>query len=294
MSRPRGIPLENAHLSVETRKPPIDQQASHERRSRRDRHAATGAWTSQPTLVPASDGPGDPGEVRYLQPRDRSPQSSAAMQLTRAARAPAAAPLANSRRRLERDLHDGVQNQLVALIVQLARAAQDPETPPTLATTLVRIEAHAQSALDSVRDIARGIYPRVLADFGLGEALRAHAAHAAVRVSVSVTGSAPRSTAEAEEAVCYACSEAIQNVAKHGGPEARVTLRLHHDNASLTVHISDDGPGFDPLHTANGAGLQNIHGRIEDLGGAVTIASASGHGALLTITLPWPTAHRRQ
>jgi signal transduction histidine kinase len=215
------------------------------------------------------------------------------MQPTRAARAPAAEPPANSRRRLERDLHDSVQNQLVALIVQLARAAQDPETPPTLATTLARIEAHAQSALDSVRDIARGIYPRVLADFGLGEALRAHAAHAAVHVSV--TGSAPRSTAESEEAVYYACSEAIQNVAKHGGPKARVTLRLHHDNASLTVHISDDGAGFDPLHTANGAGLQNIHGRIEDHGGTVTIASRPGHGALLTITLPWQTtAPRRQ
>ena len=293
LSRPKGIRLQNPHASVETRTSPIDQEASRELRSRHDRHAAAGARASKPTLAPASDGPSDSGAVRYLQPRDRSPHSSLTRQPARAARAPAARPVANDPRRLERDLHDGVQNELVALILQLADTAQDPETPPALAKTLARIEAHAQAALDSVRDIARGIYPAVLADFGLGEALRAHAARAAV--DVSVTGAPPRSTAEAEEAVYYACSEAIQNVAKHAGRGARVTLRLHHDKGSLAVRVADDGRGFDPDHTASGADLQNIRGRIEGLGGTVTIASRAGHGAVLTISLPWPTAaHRRQ
>jgi signal transduction histidine kinase len=174
----------------------------------------------------------------------------------------------------------------VALIIQLADAAQDPETPAAPARTLARIEAHAQAALDSVRDIARGFYPAVLADFGLGEALRAHAASAAV--DMSVTGAPPRSSAEAEEAVYYACSEAIQNVAKHAGRGARVTLRLHHEKGSLAVRVADDGRGFDPDHTTNGAGLQNIRDRIDGLGGTATTASSPGHGAVLTISLPWP------
>ncbi|MGO9885184.1 MAG: histidine kinase, partial [Solirubrobacteraceae bacterium] len=85
-------------------------------------------------------------------------------------RAPAAVPLADDRRRLERDLHDGVQNDLVALIVKLSLAQEDPETPPALAELLAELEARAQAALDSVRNIARGIYPSLLADFGLAEA----------------------------------------------------------------------------------------------------------------------------
>ena len=124
-------------------------------------------------------------------------------------------PLADDRRRLERDLHDGVQNELVALIVKLALAQEVPETPPALVETLAGLEARAQAALDSVRNIARGIYPPLLADFGLAKALRAQAARAAV--DVSLEGTAPRSTEAAEEAVYFACSEAIQNAAKYAG-----------------------------------------------------------------------------
>ena len=104
------------------------------------------------------------------------------MQAPRPARAPTAVPLADERRRLERDLHDGVQNELVALIVKLALAQQDAETPPALVEMLAGLEARAQAALDSVRNIARGIYPPPLADFGLAKALRAQAARAAVDV----------------------------------------------------------------------------------------------------------------
>ena len=128
------------------------------------------------------------------------------------ARAPTADPMADERRRLERDLHDGVQNELVALIVKLALAQEDAEIPPALAETLAGLQARAQAALDSVRDIVRGIYPPVLADFGLARALRSQAARAPVHVSVE--GTAPRSAEAAEAAVYFACSEAIQNAAK--------------------------------------------------------------------------------
>jgi len=103
-------------------------------------------------------------------------------------------------------------------------------------------------------------------------------------------GSVPRGTDAAEEAVYFACSEAIQNAAKYAGRAAQVTLRLRHEQGSLAVRIADDGRGFDPAHTPERAGLQNIRDRIEDLGGTFEVASSPGQGTILTISLPWPTA----
>lgn len=189
-------------------------------------------------------------------------------------------------RRLERDLHDGVQNELVALILGLALAEEDPGTPPSLAKMLAALEARAQAALDSVRNIAHGIYPPVLADFGVAGALRAQAARAAI--DVRLRGAAPRSTKEAEEALYFSCSEAIQNATKHAGPAAHVELSLHHHPGRLVVSIADNGPGFDPAQTLPGAGLQNIRDRVQDLGGTFSVASNPGPGTVLMISLPWP------
>jgi signal transduction histidine kinase len=199
---------------------------------------------------------------------------------------------ASERRRLERDLHDGVQSELVALIIKLAAAQQHPETPPALVPMLAAIEGRAQAALDSVRNIARGIYSPVLADFGLGQAMRAQAARAAV--SMRLVGTAPRGTEEAEEAVYFACSEALQNVVKHAGDGARVEFGLLHRHASLVVRISDDGRGFDPDQATDGVGMQNIRDRIADLGGTFELASKPGCGTVLTLKLPWPTRGRGQ
>jgi signal transduction histidine kinase len=199
-------------------------------------------------------------------------------------------------RRLERDLHDGVQNELVGVIVKLSVLSQDPATAtatatataPALADELRALEARAQAALDSVRDIARGIYPQVLADFGVDRALRAQTARAPV--DVTVRGSAPRSADEAEAAVYFSCLEAIQNVAKHAGEAARVTMRLDHDHGTLTVRIEDNGRGFDPRRTPRGAGLRNIDDRAQAVDGGLAVASARGAGTTLTISLPWPPA----
>jgi signal transduction histidine kinase len=194
---------------------------------------------------------------------------------------------ASARLRLERDLHDGVQSELVALILMVAAAQEDAETPPALAYMLAAIEARAQAALDSVRNVARGIYPPVLADFGLREALRGQAARVGVRMSL--VGTAPRGTEEAEEAVYFACSEALQNVVKHAGTGARVRLRLRHHRGRLVVRISDDGHGFDPDRRTGGIGLRNMSDRIANLGGTFQLISEPGRGTVLTLALPWPT-----
>jgi len=198
----------------------------------------------------------------------------------------------SERRRLERDLHDGVQSELVALIIELAVAQDDPDTPPAVAEMLAGLEARAQAALDSVRDVARGVYPTALADFGVGEALRAQASRAAI--DVTLLGTPPRGSEDVEEALYFACSEAIQNVAKHAGAGARLTVGLHHHRGSLTVQVADDGRGFDPKRAPEGAGLRNIRDRIEDLCGTVTLKSNPGRGTILTLWLPWPPAADRQ
>lgn len=266
--------------------------AESEIAQRIDRQLAVELCASSHQLAEARREHEAASEPRALRSLALSISSPKRMQTRPPPRAAAAVPLADDRRRLERDLHDGVQNDLVALIVKLALAQEDPETPPALAELLAELEARAQAALDSVRNIARGIYPSLLADFGLAEALRAQAARAAV--DVRLTGGAPRGTEATEEAVYFACSEAIQNAAKYAGRGTHVALELHHDHGSLAVRIADDGRGFDPAHTAQGAGVHNIRDRIEDLGGTFVVASSPGHGTVLTISLPWPVAADRR
>ena len=233
----------------------------------------------------------DSGQVRYLRLL-ASAYAAKPARAPRPARTPSSVSFAAERRRLERDLHDGVQNELVALIVKLALTQQDPRTPPAIADELARLEARAQAALDSVRGIVRGIYPPLLAEFGVAEALRAQTIRASIHVTL--VGTAPRTSEEAEEAVYFACSEAIQNAAKHAGPTARVKLSLLHQHGMLAVRIADDGRGFDPARTPIGAGLQNSCERIENLGGTFKLGSTPGLGTVLTISLPWPAARGRR
>ena len=190
-----------------------------------DAQLVVGASTPSHQLAGAREERGPASQSRALRSLVLSISDSQPMQTRRPPQAPAAVRLADDRRRLERDLHDGVQNELVALIVELALAQEDPETPSALVDTLAGLQARAQAALDSVRNIVRGTYPPLLADFGLAAALRAQAARAAV--AVRLIGSAPPGTKAAEEAVYFGCSEAIQNAAKYAGRGTRVALRLH-------------------------------------------------------------------
>jgi len=279
--------LGSQNASVEIRTPSEDEKPRAQTLGRFDRRADAVDRTWVSTMVPILDASGS-GELRPGRSPLAPPRSFEPIRRARTERAPIALGGVDERQRLERDLHDGVQNELVALIVKLALVQEDPVTPSGLAHMLAELEARAQAALDSVRNVARGIYPPLLADFGLREALRAQAAHLAI--SVSLLGTAPRSIEQAEEAVYFSCSEAIQNAAKHAGRTAQVTLRLDHHDETLRVRVADDGRGFDPARTPEGAGLQNIRDRIGCLGGSFKLVSRPGFGTVVTIWLPWPAA----
>lgn len=188
---------------------------------------------------------------------------------------------------LARDLHDGVQNELLSLILRLKLAEEDFSTPPALAATFAALGDHAAAALDSLREIAHGVYPLALIKLGVAEALREQAARASVKVSVA--GTTPRSTDEAETAMYFCCSEAIQNAAKHAGRAAEVKLSLRHNRGTLVARIEDDGLGFDSAQTADGEGLRNIRERVRTLAGTLRLRSAPGHGTVVIIWLQWPS-----
>jgi signal transduction histidine kinase len=193
---------------------------------------------------------------------------------------------AQERRRVARDLHDGVQNELVSLILGLSLAEDDPITPPELAASLSVLHARAQSTLSAIREIAHGIRPPLLAAAGVIEALRAQAALATI--TVNLVGYAPRSSDNAEEALYFACLEALQNVAKHAHRSASVTLRLRYRDGRLAVRIEDDGAGFVQIRGREGAGLTNIRDRVASVGGKARISSTPGRGTVVAVALPWP------
>jgi signal transduction histidine kinase len=194
---------------------------------------------------------------------------------------------AAERRRIERDLHDGAQNRLVALRVKLSLAADRAAEAGAddLHRTLLALGQEAQEALDGVRTIAHGIYPPLLAMRGLGDALAAEADRAPLPVRIA--GGVPRSTPEAEAAVYYCCLEAIQNAAKHAGPGASVTVCLRPDGDRIDFAIEDDGAGFDPRAVCAANGLTHVRDRIEAVGGEVMVRAVPGGGTTVSGAAPW-------
>jgi signal transduction histidine kinase len=187
-------------------------------------------------------------------------------------------------RKLERDIHDGAQQQLVALSVKLGLAEQlvsrDAEKTGAL---LAELKADAAEALDNVRDLARGIYPPVLADHGLADALDAQARKSPVRVRLDANGSG-RYPPEIEAAVYFCCLEALQNIAKYANA-TDVVIRLERSNGDLTFEVVDDGRGFDPTNVA-GSGLTNMRDRVEAVGGVLVVSSTPGSGSTIRGRIP--------
>ena len=181
------------------------------------------------------------------------------------------------RRRLERNIHDGSQQQLVALSVK-TRLARDltARDPAQAAEMLTQIDAEIQTALGDLRDLARGIYPPLLIDEGLGAALDAQARRSPVPTTVRADGLG-RYAPEVEAAVYFSCLEALQNVVKYAEASS-ATVILAQSNGHLTFEVLDDGRGFDPASERNGTGLQGIADRLGALHGEVTIRSEPGAG----------------
>jgi signal transduction histidine kinase len=191
------------------------------------------------------------------------------------------------RRRIERNLHDGAQRHLVALKVKLGLAQQLAATSPEQAkVTLVQLKADADEALETLRDLARGIYPPLLADRGLVAALESQARKATVDVRVDAEG-VERYAQDVEATVYFCVLEALQNVQKHA-TASQVVIRLRGEKDALTFEIEDDGAGFDTVAVTRGAGLTNMVDRVEALGGSVDVTSAPGAGACVSGNVPAP------
>ena len=189
-----------------------------------------------------------------------------------------------ARRRIERDLHDGAQQQLVALKISLGLARQLVTGPPEAADLLAQTEQQAAEALEELRELARGIYPPLLADLGLRAALEAQARKAALPVTIEAPR-AGRFPQEIEAAVYFCVLEALQNAAKYAQASA-AQVALGHDGAILVFTVTDDGRGFDQATTPMGTGAQGMADRLSALGGTLEITSAPGQGTRVTARVP--------
>jgi signal transduction histidine kinase len=188
------------------------------------------------------------------------------------------------RRKLERNIHDGAQQQLVALAVKARLARQLADRDPARTAEMLRqIEDETTVALDDLRDLARGIYPPLLADKGLGSALEAQARKAPLPVRVDADG-VGRFEQQIEAAVYFSCLEALQNVAKYASATT-ATIELHAEGSSLVFRVTDDGCGFDP-ESASGSGLQGVTDRLAAIGGSFEVVSSLGAGTVVAGRIP--------
>ncbi len=189
------------------------------------------------------------------------------------------------RRRVERNLHDGAQQHLVALAVNLRLAkdiiVDDQEAGMEM---LDQLAGEVQETIQELRELAHGIYPPLLVDSGLVEALRAAANRNPLPVDIVADGIA-RYPSETEAAVYFCCLEALQNAAKHA-PDARVEVRLWEESGGLLFTVSDDGPGFDPDKAQRGHGYVNMADRLGAIGGTVRWDSELGKGSQVRGSVP--------
>lgn len=217
---------------------------------------------------------------RLEQVRDQSAELAAS-------RARIVAAQEGERRRIERNLHDGAQQELVALIAKtrLARVQLHRE-PEQAEATLTELQRDAQLALAGLRELAQGIHPTVLADKGLVEAIEDRTARLPITVTVHADPPVRRSRfADAiEGAAFFAVSEALANVLKHAHTD-QADVRLWHEDGVLRLEVADRGRGFAP-DTVDSIGLPRLADRIEALGGSLRVRSSAGTGTVLSARLP--------
>jgi signal transduction histidine kinase len=192
-----------------------------------------------------------------------------------------------SRRTIERNLHDGAQQHLVALAVKLGVAAElVDDDPDALRELLTDLRSDVSVTIGELRSLAHGIYPPLLRERGLGEALRAAALRSPL--ATRVTGTLPgRMAAEVEAAAYFCCLEAMQNSAKHAGADATVEVSLGWCEGELSFEVRDDGVGFEPA-THTGHGFENMTDRVGALSGSLQVVSSPGGGTSVRGSIPAP------
>jgi signal transduction histidine kinase len=188
------------------------------------------------------------------------------------------------RHRIERNLHDGAQQQLVALNVQLTLLEDAAGDPGEVREITGELRAGLRAALDDLRALARGIYPPLLADQGLAAAVQAQASRAPLPVLVEADGIG-RYRRDAEATAYFCILEALQNVAKYARA-SRATVALSCPDGHLEFTVTDDGDGFDPAEATHGTGLQGMADRLAAVGGTLRVGSAPGSGTAISGTLP--------
>jgi signal transduction histidine kinase len=189
------------------------------------------------------------------------------------------------RRRIERNLHDGAQQDLVALRLKLAAAqAMAERDPGQTREILAGLVTDVSNAVETLRELARGIYPAVLADFGLAAALAAQAARSPLPVEVDAGGTG-RYPLEVEAAVYFCCLEALQNAVKHAHA-SKVVIRVRDQDGQLSFTVADDGRGADPATARRGSGIQNMMDRMSALGGSLELSAGPDGGTTVTGRLP--------
>jgi signal transduction histidine kinase len=182
------------------------------------------------------------------------------------------------RARIERDLHDGAQQRLIALRIRLGLAEELLRTKPDSGVQEVhRLGFEVERALEELRSFGDGVYPPLLTDRGLHDALRSIAAQTAIPVHVDAAG-VTRHPVEIESAVYFTCVEALQNALKHAAGACRVWIKLKQTPDRLSFEVDDDGPGFAVDDHRHGRGLRNMHDRIEAIGGDLVIDTQPGRG----------------
>jgi PAS domain S-box-containing protein len=232
-------------------------------------------WTSTPVL---DDG------VMYAVGRDVTDRRQSEIELA-ASRRRIVAASDDARRRIERDLHDGVQQQLVSLALELRTMKADPPTGDALKEQLAAVTEDIGSVLDALLETARGIHPAILSRGGLAAALKARARRSPIPVELDAHIDT-RLPDEVEVAAYYVASEALTNVAKYAHASA-VHIDMTTADGTLTLAVRDDGVGgADP---GGGSGLVGLQDRVEALAGTITIDSTAGRGTCIVVTLPIPT-----
>jgi signal transduction histidine kinase len=189
------------------------------------------------------------------------------------------------RRKLERDLHDGAQQRLVAASIDLSLADELPDASPERRERVSEARVEVEEALVELRELAHGIYPPALGRWGLARAFELLSSRSRGRVP-AVDACGGRFRPEVEAAMYYCCSEAVQNASKHAGPEARIWIRLYVEGDQLHLEVRDNGRGFNVARAGDGVGVENMRDRLGAVGGTVEIDSQPGKGTLVVAAAP--------